>query len=595
MKAKPLSILICAILSASNVFANIETTTPSQNTIQQEQNVAVQYALHNGKFYIKVAGLAFENVQDFLLNGEPITSKILELVTNKLAEVLKEQNAFTIALNLPKSTNFGGMIFGISSGNKIYSSEMPASVFAQDSIQTFDSVVSISDFDQIGNNRRSIVAGTILPGITNNAIYTTTSGAVQDLFIQSQPNDTRNTIINSGNAGLVGVGTNTPKTKLDVSGAVRVANHSLSTSDFVEGLIFNYTTGSTMGSDIISLANGPTSIQFNLLRLNGREILMNQMTQGNVGIKTGIGPKSALSVAGNVAIGASYATSIAAPTNGLLVEGNVGLGITQPKANSKLDIKTGWGNWLTLSRDAGKGYWGIHNPQSQDRLEFYYYDDELKPKFGLLSIRNNGNVGIGTTNPTEKLDVNGRVVVRGSDLVLGTEDGRSIGNKKGQIALVHGSVNVGTKYDDTLVVNYDGTFEGGVEVHSNMRLWGGVEAKWFLNTSDARLKHDVTPVKNALEKVTQLQGVTFRYNNEADVNKPKTLGFIAQEVEKVVPEVVSQDEKGMRGVAYSNLVALLVESTKEQQTQIEQLKVQNEALKFVICETNPTKPICQTK
>ncbi len=405
MKAKPLSILICAILSASNVFANIETTTPSQNTIQQEQNVAVQYALHNGKFYIKVAGLAFENVQDFLLNGEPITSKILELVTNKLAEVLKEQNAFTIALNLPKSTNFGGMIFGISSGNKIYSSEMPASVFAQDSIQTFDSVVSISDFDQIGNNRRSIVAGTILPGITNNAIYTTTSGAVQDLFIQSQPNDTRNTIINSGNAGLVGVGTNTPNAKLDLKGDMLVSPINPS---------------------------GTPAIQYQYAKAPGLHFSFD-----------------------HVDLGGEIASIKKLPT----ITGSVDYSFSPFIVSSS--------EMIFQARDK------VVSPT--------YKKITMEGSPVILNATSQGKVGIGTVNPKEKLDVNGKVVIRGSDLVLGTEDGKSIGEKNttGQRALVHADP-IDAKQKDTLVVNYNGDFEGGVEIQSDLKVNGQLRAKpWY--------------------------------------------------------------------------------------------------------------------
>ena len=100
--------------------------------------------------------------------------------------------------------------------------------------------------------------------------------------------------------------------------------------------------------------------------------------------------------------------------------------------------------------------------------------------------------------------------------------------------------------------------------------------------SDARLKDNVQPITSALSKILALQGVTFEWNHwEQKRTYPGTqIGFIAQEVEKVVPEVVIDstidDNDGNRmevkGVKYENLVALLVEAIKEQNTRIEYLE-----------------------
>jgi hypothetical protein len=90
--------------------------------------------------------------------------------------------------------------------------------------------------------------------------------------------------------------------------------------------------------------------------------------------------------------------------------------------------------------------------------------------------------------------------------------------------------------------------------------------------SDVRLKENIVTVENALEKVTGLRGVTY---NRKDNNDGKLhLGVIAQEVEQILPEVVKEDEKGMKHVAYGNMTAVLIEAIKEQQKQIEDLKKQ---------------------
>lgn len=77
--------------------------------------------------------------------------------------------------------------------------------------------------------------------------------------------------------------------------------------------------------------------------------------------------------------------------------------------------------------------------------------------------------------------------------------------------------------------------------------------------SDQRLKTNVTPIKNALHKVLQLQGVEF---DRVDTGT-HSMGLIAQQVQQIVPHVVTQVDDQTLGVAYGNLVALLVEAIKE--------------------------------
>ncbi len=74
-----------------------------------------------------------------------------------------------------------------------------------------------------------------------------------------------------------------------------------------------------------------------------------------------------------------------------------------------------------------------------------------------------------------------------------------------------------------------------------------------------------------------MNGVTY---NWIDNSKDSTeqIGFIAQELEKVFPQLVKTDEKGMKSVAYANMTAVLVQAIKEQQQQIDDLKKTVEAL-----------------
>ncbi len=87
------------------------------------------------------------------------------------------------------------------------------------------------------------------------------------------------------------------------------------------------------------------------------------------------------------------------------------------------------------------------------------------------------------------------------------------------------------------------------------------------NCSDLRLKKDIKPLKSALSTLGKLQGKSYRWkdNNEPDI------GLIAQELEKVIPELVKTDDKGYKSIVYQKLTAVLIEAVKEQQQEINHL------------------------
>ena len=105
----------------------------------------------------------------------------------------------------------------------------------------------------------------------------------------------------------------------------------------------------------------------------------------------------------------------------------------------------------------------------------------------------------------------------------------------------------------------------GLESHQSLSVTGSVTASSNVTAySDERLKTDIQTIDNALDKVTQLRGVSFTKDDE------RSIGVIAQEVEKVLPEVVFDGE--YKSVAYGNIVGVLIEAIKEQQQQIDDLK-----------------------
>ena len=133
------------------------------------------------------------------------------------------------------------------------------------------------------------------------------------------------------------------------------------------------------------------------------------------------------------------------------------------------------------------------------------------------------------------------------------------------VITANGQVGIGTGTITTGTAN-------GVRLHVN----GDILAMQVHSSSDERFKKNIAPVSNALDKVMAIDGVTYEFRNDEFKNRdfPTTtqLGFIAQNVEEVVPHVVKTDGQGYKSVDYSKLTALLNEAIKEQQKEINSQK-----------------------
>ena len=199
------------------------------------------------------------------------------------------------------------------------------------------------------------------------------------------------------------------------------------------------------------------------------------------------------------------------------------------------------------------------------------------------------NIGIGTTNPTSKLHVVGDV--RFTGIVTATYfvgDGSLLTNIPGSggnsgyantagiatYASSAASIVDNTSSNQTFYVGISSVTTGNISVLNvsstklifnpstgNMIVGGTVTAN-----SDERLKTNVTTIPNALDKVLSLRGVEYDRIDSGE----HQIGVIAQEVEKVIPEVVYGSET--KSVAYGNLIGLLIEAIKEQNIEIQKLK-----------------------
>jgi hypothetical protein len=111
---------------------------------------------------------------------------------------------------------------------------------------------------------------------------------------------------------------------------------------------------------------------------------------------------------------------------------------------------------------------------------------------------------------------------------------------------------------------------GSVVINGGIGVSGRITVANIVETSSITFKENVNPLTNALDSIMKLTGVIYDRKDKSSLNEA---GLIAEEVDKVLPNLVTKDEKGNPyGVHYTKLVAYLVEAIKDQQRQIDELK-----------------------
>ena len=104
----------------------------------------------------------------------------------------------------------------------------------------------------------------------------------------------------------------------------------------------------------------------------------------------------------------------------------------------------------------------------------------------------------------------------------------------------------------------------------------GAYAADFKTSSDARLKTNISPIENALDKIMKIRGVTYNWDKSVAVNANASsalqYGVVAQEIEKIFPDLVSDGLNGYKAVNYNGIIPVLIQAVKEQQNEIDELK-----------------------
>jgi hypothetical protein len=116
----------------------------------------------------------------------------------------------------------------------------------------------------------------------------------------------------------------------------------------------------------------------------------------------------------------------------------------------------------------------------------------------------------------------------------------------------------------------------------NLVIYGGGKALWATgtNSSDARLKKDIRPIENALQKLLSIKGVGFSWVDEL-MGKGPDIGILAQDVETVFPELVSSLDQKYKSVKYLGLIPVLIEAIREMENHVLDLQTQIQVLKGI--------------
>jgi len=222
-----------------------------------------------------------------------------------------------------------------------------------------------------------------------------------------------------------------------------------------------------------------------------------------------------------------------------------------------------------------------------------------------VRVDSSGNIGLGTNSPIAscRLDVRNSAFAAqfdNSDGVfitfkengsargyVGTGNKLYTGGSSSNFSLAGGTsanLTFATSDVERVRISTTGGFSVGTTANPGA---GAIYATGDITafySSDIRLKKDIQPISEPIKKLMEISGVTYKWNEEylkdKDVDgyfvRETEVGVIAQEVEKVLPEVVATRENGYKAVRYEKLVALLIEAVKDQQHQIDELKARLE-------------------
>jgi hypothetical protein len=274
--------------------------------------------------------------------------------------------------------------------------------------------------------------------------------------------------------------------------------------------------------------------------------------------------------------------------------GNVGIGTTSPQSPLHIIAASSADNalfqeWSYTSASTDIYSLMLKQTVTANVVRYNFSMVNNSTAYDNMLVFDRGNIGIGTTSPGYKLDVQSGSVrfLSGNSsnpaLIIGEAGGAGTTN---QGTLQFGDANSnfkiqgGNDYVGMIFtvgsermritsggfVNINNTANTTYQLYVNGTIYATGDVIAY---SDASVKTNIKTIENPIQRIMKSRGVLY---DRTDIDSKDNMGFIAQELEEQFPELISTDDKGVKGVKYQNAVAVLFEAIKEQQNQINELK-----------------------
>ncbi len=300
-------------------------------------------------------------------------------------------------------------------------------------------------------------------------------------------------------------------------------------------------------------------------------------------------------------------TSATALGTGICYDNGTNLGVGTTSLSYKLTVNGPVGNidnagsyGQTLLQTWGLSSGGTMYLEPAGGSSLYLTDSwsntgMLNVQFGRTAFER-GNVGIGSsaTSPAVPLSVGGNgtnvyatdvwvennMHVQGNEAL--TQGGRGrmrVGTAWSYVGLYADASSTGVANDLVLGASSSQVRIGCNGCGQNLLVNGRIKTNGINESSDIRFKKNIAPLLNSLEKVEKLNGVNYFWRSDEFTSMKNDtgiqIGLIAQELEKIFPELVKNDEEGYKSIEYSHLVPVLIEAIKELKAEVDSLKKTN--------------------